>query len=64
MKSQSKPPAKPKPRATLTTHDVARIRAETMCDESTIRAWAKGALVRQATDVRIKRAAAKLGIQP
>lgn len=47
----------------LTPHDVARIRLETMCDVQTIRDWAKGAPVKAATDVRLTRAAAKLGLQ-
>lgn len=57
------PKTQPKePRATLTPRDVARLRAETMCKESTIRAWARGESVRDATDARITRAANRLGI--
>lgn len=55
-------PAK-KPRAKLTAFDIARIRVESMCSEPTIRAWARGDVVQEANDRRIRRAAEKIGIQ-
>lgn len=46
----------------LSPHDRARLRAETQCDEVTIRRWARGARVTDATRVRLTRAAQLLGI--
>lgn len=50
------------PRATLTPRDVAKMRAESMCKEDTIRKWAKGEPVRAKTQLDCERAARKLGL--
>ena len=71
-KSREKTPKTPasgikpslKPRVKLTSIDIARIRAETFVAESTIRAWAGGERVTPANDLRLRRAAEKLGLQP
>jgi len=41
----------------------ARLRAETLCDDGTIRRWARGERVQDATNVRLTRAAKALGIR-
>ena len=46
----------------LSPHERARLRAETQCDDATIRRWARGARVQDATRVRLTRAARLLGI--
>jgi len=46
----------------LPPHDRARLRAETQCDDSTIRRWARGDRVQPATEVRLSRAAQALAI--
>jgi hypothetical protein len=46
----------------LSPHDRARLRSETLCDDGTIRRWARGERVQNATDVRLRRAAESLGI--
>jgi hypothetical protein len=52
------------PRAlSLSTRDRLRLRAETLCDESTIDRWARGDAVKPATDARLVGAARKLKIQ-
>lgn len=50
------------PRVVLTAVDRVRLRAETMCSEPTIRKWASGAPVTEATTMRLEKAARKLGI--
>lgn len=52
-----------KPRATLSGHDVRRIAAEAVVALSTVYRWARGEKVTGTTDVRITRAANKLGIE-
>jgi len=47
----------------LSPHDRARLRAETQCDDSTIRRWARGDRVQDASRVRLTRAARVLGIR-
>ena len=58
-------PMKPtKPRAALQPHQIAKLRAETMLDERTIRAWARGEpKMKQSTLAALSRAAAKFGIE-
>jgi hypothetical protein len=46
----------------LSPHERARLRAETLCDDATIRRWDRGDRVHDATDVRLTRAARLLGI--
>jgi hypothetical protein len=46
----------------LSPHERARLRAETQCDDVTIRRWARGDRVHDATHVRLTRAARLLGI--
>ena len=46
----------------LSPHERARLRAETQCDDATIRRWARGDRVHDATRVRLTRAARLLGI--
>ena len=47
-------------RSELTPGDVARLRAETMCDVQTIKRWWAGESVRNATAERLGAAAKKL----
>lgn len=52
-----------KPRvAVLTLQERLRLRAETLCAEETVEAWARGESVRPSTDARLREAAARLGI--
>ena len=46
----------------MTPHERARLRAETQCDDATIRRWARGSRVQDASRVRLTRAARLLGI--
>jgi hypothetical protein len=46
----------------LSPYDRARLRAETQCDDSTIRRWARGDRVQDASRVLLMRAARLLGI--
>lgn len=56
--------AKPqKIRANLTALDRAKLRVESMCDLETISRWARGDAVREATEVRLEKAASKLEIE-
>ena len=53
-----------KPRAVLAPFQVAKLRAETMLSEKTIRAWAAGVEpMQQSTLAALARAAAKFGIE-
>jgi hypothetical protein len=54
----------PRIRGPLSPHDRALLRAESFCDESTIRAWAAGAPVREATHLRLSKVAKKIGLLP
>jgi uncharacterized protein YifN (PemK superfamily) len=47
----------------MSPHDRARLRAETQCDDATIRRWARGDRVQDASRVRLTRAARVLGIR-
>ncbi len=47
----------------LSARDRARLRAETLCAEDTIRRWARGDSVRQASAERLLEAAHKLHIR-
>jgi len=55
-------PSGAKPRATLNTEEQTKLRLETMCATRTILLWAAGHRMRQATSIRLERAAKKLGI--
>lgn len=59
----NKPEGPPVPRAHLSSEEVAKLRVATMCKEKTIRRWAKGLDVTQATDTRIRRAANSMKIE-
>jgi hypothetical protein len=50
------------PIVVLTPHERVLLRAKTFCDEATIRAWARGDTVREASALRLTGAAAELGI--
>jgi hypothetical protein len=47
----------------LTPHDVARLRAESMCDVRSIKRWWAGEAVRDATAARLEKAAKTLRIK-
>jgi hypothetical protein len=47
----------------MSPHDRARLRAETQCDDATIRRWARGDRVQDASRVRLTRAARMLRIR-
>ena len=47
----------------LSTRDRLRLRAESLCDESTIDRWARGDAVKPATDARLTGAARRLRIR-
>ena len=60
-KEQEKP--EQRPRAKLTSADIARLRGATLCSEPTIRAWARGDRTTASNERIIRIAAEKLGIQ-
>jgi hypothetical protein len=47
----------------LSAEERAKLRAESLCDESTIARWARGDEVREVTNIRLTRAARKLHIR-
>lgn len=57
------PPRDYEPRAKLSELDVARIMIATECARQTVRNWMAGKPVKGATNGRISRAAAKLGLE-
>lgn len=58
-------PQKPvrKARMRLSERDAIALANETLCSLSTIRRWAAGDEVLETTDIRIRKAVAKLGIE-
>lgn len=57
------PPRDYGPRAKLSELDVARVMIETECARQTVRRWMAGKSVKKATNGRICRAIAKMGLE-
>jgi hypothetical protein len=48
----------------ITPRERALLRAESLCDDGTIKRWARGERVQPATETRLTEAARRLGIRP